>query len=234
MGAAVLLAGLTAGAIAGCREPPPPERPLPEPVRDPNWRDPTAAHGPAESTTTADDFGRPVRLAPPPTAVEPKEPAAAVEASVRTFALEAFGLVTDFPQPASALAAGVGAEEIWAYSHTPRGSAYAIEMRLQRRPVASLAQLQAVAGEIGGQAVSASGEQAGRLWLRKPASGPVQSWWLALPPAGSDKSLAVVATCTGPPEYQALVRRACLSLRREGEPLPAVTLPPAALEGSRP
>lgn len=219
-----VLALLTAGIAAGCREPPPPERVLPEPVRDPSWRDPTGADGPAESTTTVDDFGRPARLAAAPTAVEPAEPMAAVQASVQSFALEAFGLVADFPQPASAIAAGVGAGELWIYARALRGSAYGIEMRVQRRPVANLAELQAIAGEIGGQAVTASGEKAGRMWLRKASTGPVQSWWVALPNAGSDKSLAFVATCTGPPEYQAMVRRACLSLRREGEAAPAFAL----------
>lgn len=215
---------LAAGIAAGCREPPPPERVLPEPVRDPSWRDPTAADGPAESTTTVDDFGHPVRLAAAPTAAEPKESAEAVEASVQAFALEAFGLVADFPQPVSAIAAGVGANELWIYDRALRGLAYGIEVRVQRRPVASLAELQAIAGEIGGHAVSASGEQTGRMWLRKATTGPVQSWWVALPKAGSDKTLAFVATCTGPPEYQAIVRRACLSLRREGEPVPALAL----------
>lgn len=213
---------LATALAAGCREPPPAEQPLPEPVRDPSWRDPSQASGPAEPTTTVDDFGRPARLAAAPTAVEASEPVEALQASVRPFVLDAFGLVADFPQPAAAIAAGVGADEVWVYSRAVRGSAYGIEMRVQRRAVASLAELQAAASELGGSAVAASGAQAGRLWLRKPAVGPVQSWWLALPIPGRDKGLAFVATCTGPPQYQALVRRACLSLRREGEAPPAL------------
>lgn len=231
-----------AWAMGGCREAPRQEQPLPEPVRDPTWRDPAqqGAGLAAAPTTTALEDRTPVQLAPAATFTEPPEPLAQVMASVAPQTLEAFGLVAELPQPVTAVAAGMGASESWVYIRPVRGSAYPLEVRISHQPIATLDQLKVSAGEIGELPLLGAGTSAGRWWVQKAVEGPVQEWWVALPssaatppgqkPARSKQPSAVaetdggapalVAVCIGPPAYEAVLRRACLSLHREGEAAP--------------
>lgn len=242
-GAAVALLGVALLSTVGCREAPRQEQPLPEPVRDPTWRDPTqqGAGLATAPTTTLPEEGAPVQLAPAATLTEPPESETQVMASVTPQTLDAFGLVADLPQPVTAVAAGMGASESWVYIRPVRGSAYPIELRVSRQPIASLAQLKVAAGEIGELPLLGAGTSAGRWWVQKAVEGPVQEWWVALPsvavtPPPSQKvakskqipdaagatgaAHALVAVCVGPPAYETLVRRACLTLHREGEAAP--------------
>ena len=250
-GLALALLGPALLATFSCREPPPAEQPLPEPVRDPTWRDPAlqVAELPAAATTTLPDEGFPIRLAPAAPNADPPESVTEVMASAIVENLSALSLVAELPQPVTVVAAGMGNTESWVYIRPVRGSAYNIEMRVQHREIVSLAQLEAAAGEVGERPLLASGTSGGRWWVQKAVEGPVQEWWVALPalpkptlpkpalpqpepakvrgaprptvplePQAAPKAL--VAVCVGPPAYEAVVRRACLTLQREGDPAP--------------
>lgn len=238
---AVALLGAGLVLTTGCREPPPQEQLMPEPVRDPSWRDPSLQESglPAASTTTRPEDSAPVQLAPAAAFTEPPEPATQVMASVNTYELGAFGLVADLPLPVTAMAAGMGSSESWIYIRSLRGAAYNLEVRIDHKDINSLAELEAAASEIGERPLAGSGTSAGRWWVQKAVEGPVQEWWVALPqpptptlphggqalqprpslePAPAGRTL--VAVCIGPPAYEAVLRRACLTLHREGAAAP--------------
>lgn len=242
-GAALALLSAPWLGMSGCREAPRQEQPLPEPVRDPTWRDPAqqGAGLSAAPTTTLPEEGAPVQLAPAAAFAEPPEPVTQLMASVTAHALDAFGLVADLPQPVTAVAAGMGNTETWVYTRPVRGSAYPLQLRVSRQPLANLAQLKVAAREIGELPLLGAGTSAGRWWVQKAVEGPVQEWWVALPglpappPPGqkhtkskqmpdiaepTGAALALVAVCVGPPAYEAVLRRACLTLHREGEATP--------------
>ncbi len=243
--ALLALVGAAVLALGGCREAPPAEQPLPEPVRDPTWHDPAQQEIdlPAASTTTLPQEAAPVPLPPAATSAEPPEPLGQVMASVAPQALEAFGLIAELPQPVTAVAAGMGAAESWVYIRTVRGSAYNLELRVSQQSITSLAQLRAAAEEIGELPLLGSGTSGGRWWVQKAVEGPVQEWWVALPPKAAPAPLPVpvpasakageptparavappptlVAVCVGPAAYEQVLRRACLTLHLDGDVAP--------------
>ncbi len=195
--------------MPGCRSP---QRniahPLPEPVRDPAWVDPTSVLVDVAGTALADE-ATPVVLSGPPTATELPEPASRVAAEVVTKHLEALGLSIDLPGPVSETAAGAGLSETWLFERSIGGSAYALSVQVSRRERTSAVQLAHAATEIGAETFVEQGEQGDLIWVVKLADGPIQQVWAAR----SRGQASLVAICSAPPAYLTIALSACKTVR---------------------
>jgi hypothetical protein len=193
-------------AAIACKEPAPhDQRPEPTPMQDPTWPAAREAAVALDSPAGATAVVLPLSVSP----TQASETQAQLLKTLRPHPLEALSAVIALPEPCTATASGVGPSEAWTFERRIAGASYSLQVRLDRRHVADLAQLQATASELGGSEVIEKGqEKSGLLWLQKRAIGPVQELWVARPLGPA----ALVAVCTAPPEYRELARRVCLSL----------------------